>query len=200
MKNAQKFQLKNILLLFSAIILTACAGHANGSIQNNSSEISPDETSLVGELIRMDGEEMVIRQLDGREVELRTTGSTIFWEGITWMANIPVQIGDQISAKGIWSKDQSEFEVESYYANLQELEGIVFYVCGETEAFALDQPDQDYLILPLPKKTKLLTETPEDPRSYKYFDLMPNFGEKLQVVGRRIADPFVIAVKMTRMN
>jgi hypothetical protein len=29
---------------------------------------------------------------------------------------------------------------------------------------------------------------------------MPNFGEKLTVVGRRIDDPFVIAVKMTRMD
>jgi hypothetical protein len=29
---------------------------------------------------------------------------------------------------------------------------------------------------------------------------MPNFGEELEVVGRRIDDPFVIAVKMTRLN
>ena len=116
------------------------------------------------------------------------------------MVEMPAEIGDQITALGKWSKDQTTFEVESYYANLQEIQGVVFYVSGETEAFMLDQPNQDYLILPLLKRTELLTETPEDPRSYKYYDLMPNFGEKLLVVGRRIEDPYVIAVKMTRMD
>lgn len=200
MKKTKKLQLRNLLYLFTALILSSCVGNADVPLQNNSSSNSPDKTSLEGELIRMEGDEMAIRQFDGNEVVLHTSDNTIFWEDIDWMAEIPVKIGDQISAIGAWDSDQTGFKVESYYANLQELEGIVFYVCGETEAFAVDQPDQDYLILPLANKTELLTETPEDPRSYKYYDLMPNFGEKLQVVGRRIQDPFVIAVKITRMN
>lgn len=102
---------------------------------------------------------------------------------------MPANIGDQIQATGKWNKDHSAFEVESYYANLQEIQGVVFYVCGETEAFMLDQPDQEFVILPMLKRTELLTETPEDRRSYKYYDLMPNFGEKLTVVGRSIDVP-----------
>lgn len=200
MKKNKNFHIKFLLFLFLMFILTSCSGNADGFIQSDSSALSSEQTSMEGQLIQIDGDEMTIQQPDGEEIVLLTSEKTIFWEGIDWIAEIPVEIGDQISAKGAWSKDESVFEIDNYYANLQELKGIVFYVCGETEAFAVDQPDQDYLILPLPNKTELLTETPEDPRSYKYFDLMPNFGEELEVVGRRIDDPFVIAVKMTRLN
>ncbi len=199
MKTTKKFLLK-MIILFLLSILTACAGNADLSSKENVSSIATDETRIEGALIRINGDEMVIQPSDGKEVLLHTSESTIFWEGIDWLADMPAEIGDKITALGKWSKDQTTFEVESYYANLQELKGVVYYVCGETEAFMVDQPDQDYLILPMLKRTELLTETPEDPRSYKYFDLMPNFGEKLEVVGRRIDDPFVIAVKMTRMD
>jgi len=200
MKLTKKFLLKNMIILFLLSILTSCAGNTRLSTENNVSSVATDETRIEGELIRIDGDEMAIQQSDGVEVLLRTSESTIFWEGIDWLEELPAEMGDQITALGKWNKDQTTFEVESYYANLQEIQGVVFYVCGETEAFMLDQPDQDYLILPMLKRTELLTETPEDPRSYKYYDLMPNFGEKLNVVGRSIEDPYVIAVKMTRMN
>lgn len=200
MKLTKKFLLVNVLILFTLSMLTACAGNTVFSTENTVSSVATGETRIEGELIRVDGDDLVINQSDGIEVTLITSESTIFWEGIDWLAEMPAEIGDQITAMGKWSKDQTTFVVESYYANLQELQGVVFYVCGETEAFMLDQPEQDYLILPMLKHTELLTETPEDPRSYKYYDLMPNFGEKLNVVGRSIEDPYVIAVKMTRMN
>jgi len=199
LKITMSFILKMIILfLFS--MLTACAGNTGLSSENSVSTIATDVSRIEGKLVNIDGNEMVIQQSEGKEVLLNTSESTIFWEGIDWLVEMPAEIGDQITALGKWSKDQTTFEVESYYANLQEIQGVVFYVSGETEAFMLDQPNQDYLILPLLKRTELLTETPEDPRSYKYYDLMPNFGEKLLVVGRRIEDPYVIAVKMTRMD
>jgi hypothetical protein len=200
MKLTMKFLMKKTLIFFALSMLTACAGNPSVSTENDANSTATDQTRMVGELISIDGNEMVIQQSDGKEVLLNTSESTIFWEGIDWLAEMPAEPGDQITALGKWSKDQTTFEVESYYVNLQEIQGIVFYVSGETEAFMLDQPDQDYLILPMLKRTQLLTETPEDFRSYKYYDLMPNFGEKLTVVGRRIDDPFVIAVKMTRMD
>ncbi len=199
MKLTKKFLLK-IINLFLLSLLTACAGNAGLSTENSVSSIATDVSKIEGELISIDGNEMVIQQSDRKEILLNTSESTIFWEGIDWLAEMPAEIGDQITAMGKWSKDQTTFEVESYYVNLQEIQGAVIYVSGETEAFMLDQPDQDYLILPMLKRTQLLTETPEDFRSYKYYDLMPNYGEKLTVVGRSIDDPFVIAVKMTRMD
>jgi len=199
MKLTKKFLLK-IINLFLLSMLTACAGNTGLSTENSVSSIATDVSKIEGELISIDGNEMVIQQPDRKEILLNTSESTIFWEGIDWLAEMPAEIGDQITALGKWSKDQTTFEVESYYVNLQEIQGAVIYVSGETEAFMLDQPDQDYLILPMLKRTQLLTETPEDFRSYKYYDLMPNYGEKLTVVGRSIDDPFVIAVKMTRMD
>ncbi len=200
MKRTTRFLLETIFILVLLSILTACAGNSGLSTEKIDSNMTSIETRIEGGLIRIDGDEMVIQSSDGKEVLLRNSESTIFWEGIDWLAEMPAEIGDQITASGKWSKDQTTFEVESYYANMREIEGVVFYVCGETEAFMLDQPDQKFVILPMLKRTQLLTETPEDPRSYKYFDLMPNFGEKLTVVGRSIEDPYVIAVKMTRMD
>ena len=199
MKLTKKFLLK-MIILFLLSMLTACAGNTGLSTENSVSSIATDVSRIEGKLVSIDGDEMVIQPSEGKEVLLRTSESTIFWEGIDWLAEMPAEIGEQITAFGKWSKDQTTFEVESYYVNLQEIQGIVFYVSGETEAFMLDQPDQDYLILPMLKRTQLLTESPEDARSYKYYDLMPNFGEKLTVVGRSIDDPFVVAVKMTRMD
>jgi hypothetical protein len=199
MKLTKKFLLK-MIILFLLSMLTACAGNTGLSTENSVSSIATDVSRIEGKLVSIDGDEMVIQPSEGKEVLLRTSESTIFWEGIDWLAEMPAEIGEQITAFGKWSKDQTTFEVESYYVNLQEIQGNVFYVSGETEAFMLDQPDQDYLILPMLKRTQLLTESPEDARSYKYYDLMPNFGEKLTVVGRSIDDPFVVAVKMTRMD
>jgi hypothetical protein len=199
MKLTKKFLLK-MIILFLLSMLTACAGNTGLSTENSVSSIATDVSRIEGKLVSIDGDEMVIQPSEGKEVLLRTSESTIFWEGIDWLAEMPAEIGEQITAFGKWSKDQTTFEVESYYVNLQEIQGIVFYVSGETEAFMLDQPDQEYLILPMLKRTQLLTESPEDARSYKYYDLMPNFGEKLTVVGRSIDDPYVVAVKMTRMD
>jgi hypothetical protein len=199
MKLTKKFLLK-MIILFLLSMLTACAGNTGLSTENSVSSIATDVSRIEGKLVSIDGDEMVIQPSEGKEVLLRTSESTIFWEGIDWLAEMPAEIGEQITAFGKWSKDQTTFEVESYYVNLQEIQGNVFYVSGETEAFMLDQPDKDYLILRMLKRTQLLTESPEDARSYKYYDLMPNFGEKLTVVGRSIDDPFVVAVKMTRMD
>jgi hypothetical protein len=195
-----KYILKNIFILLLLSILSACAGKESLPIEDNASIMLTDETRIEGELVRFDEDEMVIQQSDGKEVLLQTSENSMFWEGIDWLAEMPAEIGDQITAMGTWNKDQTTFEVESYYANLQELNGVVYYVCGESEAFMVDQPGQEYVILSMMKRTELLTENPEDPRSYKYYDLMPNFGEKLEVVGRRIENPFVIAVKITRMD
>jgi hypothetical protein len=195
-----KFILKIFFILLLLTILSACDGKESLPIEDISSSLLKDETRIEGELVRIDGDEMVIQQSDGNQVLLQTSENSIFWEGIDWLAEMPAEIGDQITALGTWSKDQTRFEVERYYANLQELNGVVYYVCGESEAFMVDQPGQEYVILSIIKRTELLTENPEDPRSYKYYDLMPNFGEKLEVVGRRIDYPFVIAVKITRMD
>ncbi len=122
MKTTKKFLLK-MIILFLLSILTACAGNADLSSKENVSSIATDETRIEGALLRINGDEMVIQQSDGKEVLLHTSESTIFWEGIDWLADMPAEIGDKITALGKWSKDQTTFEVESYYANLQELKG-----------------------------------------------------------------------------
>jgi ABC-type Fe3+-hydroxamate transport system substrate-binding protein len=186
--------------LLSLIFLSACT---STSEQPDQSAVISDETAeltVEGELVEINSGELLIQQANGDQIRLNLTVQSIFWDGKQWMAAIPAEIGDRINAYGTWNEERTVFNVALYYANRVDLQGIVYYVCGETEAFMVDQSDQEYIILPLPQKTELLTESPTDPTSYKYFDLMPNFGEELQVVGREIEEPFLIAVTMTRMD
>lgn len=196
----KKFFLFKLIILVILLSLSACSGSQvmENLIESNAN--IPQGTRVEGELVKLDGNQLVIQQEDGRELILKVSSQSVYWEGIDWLKITAPVVGDRITAFGEMGKDGSSFKVERYYSNLVELQGVVFYVCGETEAFMLDQPGQDFVILPLPQKTALLTESPEDPTSYKYFDLMPNFGEELMVMGKEIEEPFLIAVKMTRMD
>lgn len=198
MKKISEFILRIMLLLL--FFLSACTGNGLQLAQSTENPSQPAELTVEGELVEINSDHLLIQTTDGERIRLDLSSQSIFWEGKQWMAAIPAEIGDRISAYGTWNKNQTAFNVALYYANRVDLQGIVFYVCGETEAFMLDQPEQDYVILPLPQKTELLTESPTDPASYKYYDLMPNFGEELQVVGREIDEPYLIAVTVMRMD
>lgn len=196
----KKSFLFKLIIIMTLLSLSACSGSQlmKNSADNNAN--IPQATKVEGELVKLDGNQLVIQREDGKELRLKVSSQSVYWEGIDWLTSSKPVVGDRITAFGEMEKDGSSFEVERYYSNLVQLQGVVFYVCGETEAFMLDQPGQDYVILPLPQKTALLTESPEDPTSYKYFDLMPNFGEELLVIGKQIEEPFLVAVKMTRMD
>jgi hypothetical protein len=198
MKMLSQFILR--ILVLSLFFLSACTTIGLQPAQPSENTSKPAELIVEGELVEINSNHLLIQTMDGEQIRLNLSSQSIFWEGKQWMTAIPAEIGDRISAYGTWNKDQTAFNVALYYANRVVLQGIVFYVCGETEAYMLDQPEQDYVILPLPQKTELLTESPADPASYKYYDLMPNFGEELMVVGREIEDPFLIAVTVTRMD
>lgn len=188
------------IFVLSLFFLSACTAIGLQPDQPTENTSQPAELTVEGELVEINSDYLLIQKEDGEQIRLKLSAQSIFWEGKQWMAAIPAEMGDRISAYGNWNNDRTTFNVALYYANRVDLQGIVFYVCGETEAFMLDQPEQDYVILPLPQKTELLTESPTDPTSYKYYDLMPNFGEELQVVGREIDEPFLIAVTVTRMD
>lgn len=188
------------IFVFLFILLTGCSGSKPLEFEDVEDSKFKEGKQLEGELIHIDESKLRIRQDDGQEFDLILSNQTTYWDGIDWMMKTPAKVGDRIEAFGVLAEDTKTFSVDRYYANRVDLQGIVYYVCGETEAFMVDQPDQEYIIIPLPQKTELRTETPTDPTSYKYFDLMPNFGEELQVVGREIDEPFLIAVVMTRMD
>lgn len=167
-----------------------------GEIQSN----MIDENFVEGELLEISADQLLIQQEDGNEIALNLSDSTIYWEGIEWLTIFPALVGDQIMAYGEWSKDDTSFNVDNYYANRLIIKGQVTFVSGEVEGYMLNQPGQEYLIFPLPKKTELLTAKVEDPRSYKYFELLPNPGDWIEVDGKKITDDYVVAVRMTRLE
>lgn len=187
-------------MIFSIILVSGCSGADNQVALNETQPLSIDENMVEGELLELYQDHLLIRQEDNTETTLNLSDDSVFWEGIDWITIFPVEIGDQILAYGEWSKDQTSFNVDQYYANRLIIKGQVTFVSGEVEGYMLNQPGQEYLIFPLPQKTKLLTAKVEDPRSYKYFELLPNPGDWIEVDGRKITDYYVVAVRMTRLE
>ncbi len=193
-------KLIRMISIISILTIAACTRAPSQSDSQQAGKSEPDINEVHGELINQTNNGLTIRQEDGTEIKLLLNTDTQFWDGIDWLQKDPALIGDQIEAYGTWSQDHTSFKVDNYYANRIILKGMVTYQCGEIEGYFVDQPGQDYLILPLKDKTKLLTAKPADPRSYLYYDLMPNYGETLEIVARKIESPFVLAVQVTRMN
>ena len=189
-----------ICLLLTLVLASGCSSSIKNVSVDDTQSAPVEENMVEGELLELSPNELLIRQEDGTEITLNLSNDTVYWEGIEWLTVFPVIEGDQITAYGEWTKDLTGFNVDQYYNNRLFLKGIVTYESGETEGYMINQPDQDYLIFNLPQRTKLLTHIPEDPRSFKYFKMLPHPGEYIEVVGRKVADPFVVAVSMTRFE
>lgn len=189
-----------ICFLITIIFVSGCTGNSNVEAVGDTQSSTLNENMVEGELLEQSSDQLFIRQEDGNEIKLNLTDETIYWEGIEWLKIFPISVGDHILAYGEWSKDNKSFNVDQFYNNRLILKGQVTFVSGEVEGYMLNQPGQEYLIFPLIQKTKLLTAKVEDPRSYKYFELLPNPGDWIEVDGRKITDEYVVAVRMTRLE
>lgn len=197
-----------ICLIVSIILVSGCSGDTTNTVVedtqeqtvNYTQEPTIDQDMVEGELIELSSDQLLIKQANGTEVTLNLSDNTVYWEGIEWLKVFPIKVGDQILAYGEWSKDLTRFKVDQYYDNRVDIKGIVTYSSGEAGGYMLDQPDQNYVIFPLPERTQLLTHIPEGPRSFKYFKLLPRPAEYLEVVGRRVSDQNVVAVRMIRFD
>ena len=189
-----------ICFLIPMILVSGCSSAIDGENVEETQTSEIDENFVEGELIQLSADQLLIKQDDGTETSLNLSEDTVYWEGIEWLTVFPVLVGDQILAYGEWTNDQTSFNVDQYYNNRLILKGIVTYSSGETGGYMVNQPGQNYLILPLPDRTELLTTVTDDPRSFRHFKLLPRPAEYIEVVIRTIKDPFAIAVRMTRFE
>jgi hypothetical protein len=194
---------KLLLAAFPFFLMSVLvAGCVNSSISVNQ-EISPapnnEEKMVVGELLTTGKNELVIRQMDGTELTLKTTNKSIYWDDNAWMAELPISNGDIITAYGKWDANQTNFQVERYYANLLNLNGIVEYVSGESESFQLVGQYDQYFIFPLLFRSEIIYERNENDPDI-YYDLLPSPGDYVEVIGREIKGSDVLAVRITHKN
>jgi hypothetical protein len=192
--------MKNLLSAFPYFLmvafLTGCASSTNPISQEVLPEPKMEEEMVAGELITAGKNEMVIRQMDGSEVKLKITNKSIYWNNNAWMADLPIETGDTITAYGAWDTSQTKFLVDRYYTNLLNLNGIVEYVSGESESFQLVGQYDEYFIFPLLYRSEIIYERNENDPDI-YYDLLPSPGDYVEVIGREIKGSDVLAVKIT---
>jgi hypothetical protein len=195
--------MKNLLSAFRYFIvvafLTGCAKSANPLSEEVLLESKLKEEMVVGELISTGKNEMVIRQMDGSDVNLKITNKSIYWDNNAWMADLPISTGDTITAYGAWDTSQTNFLVDRYYANLLNLNGIVEYVSGESESFQLVGEFKEYFIFPLLFRSEIIYVRSENEPDI-YYDLLPSPGDYVEVVGRELKGSDVLAVRITHKN
>ena len=195
----KKLLLAAFPFFFMSVLVAGCV---NSSISVNQ-EISPapnnEEKMVVGELLTAGKNELVIRQMDGTELALKTTNKSIYWDDNAWMAKLPISNGDIITAYGKWDANQTNFLVERYYTNLLYLNGIVEYVSGESESFQLVGQYDQYFIFPLLFRSEIIYERNENDPDI-YYDLLPSPGDYVEVIGREIKGSDVLAVRITHKN
>jgi len=198
------------LALFS-LILTACShlvAISSAEPTNNSGTAistlpKPGMTgfgtlSLVeGHVIKLDSKMIHISTENG-DVELDISASTVNWDGINWVSNIPTTIGDFITAWGIWNTDHS-FTVQRFYVNIENLRGKVSNVIRGSKVASFDVMDQYQQInhinvLPLTEINQGGTGTKS---SFQENPVLPQNGEYVEIVGRALDDGSISAVNIT---
>jgi hypothetical protein len=59
----------------------------------------------------------ILIKTENRQVVLEISKNTVIWDGISCIAEIPIQSGDFVTAWGIWNSDNS-LAVEKLYINI----------------------------------------------------------------------------------
>lgn len=194
-----KILLSAFRYLLLVAFLTGCVQSANPLSQEVLPEPKMEEEMVVGELLTTVKNEMVIRKMDGADVNLKISNKSIYWDNNAWMAVLPISTGDTITAYGKWDTSQTNFLVDRYYTNLLNLNGIVEYVSGESESFQLVGEFKQYFIFPLLYRSEIIyVRSENDPDIY--YDLLPSPGDYVEVIGRELKGSHVLAVRITHKN
>jgi hypothetical protein len=189
-----------LLFLGLLAILSACSRLSTPVGRAETLDITittPDkgEAVLEGKFIKDVPAGMIIGLSgDGTEIELLVDGTSIIWDGIAWVAEMPVVPGDHIVAYGTWKSDKT-FVVEKLYANILNLRGVVQGIDSEKETFIVRDIRQGDLQVGVNPDTEIWLQGGQRPGLYKDSHLFPEVGDYIEVIGRKIKDG-VVAVNM----
>ena len=131
---------------------------------------------------------------DGTEIELLIDGTSVIWDGIAWVAEMPVVAGDHIIAYGTWESGKT-FAVEKLYANILNVRGVVQGVDSEKGTFVVRDIRQGDIEVGMHPDTEIWLQGSQKSDLYKDSHLFPEVGDYIEVIGREINDE-VVAVNM----
>jgi len=155
-------------------------------------------SSLVeGRVVRFDDKTIRIAT-EKEEVDLDISKTTVIWDSIIWIANIPTKTGDFVTAWGIWNPDHS-FAVRKLYVNIVNLQGRVSNIAQGSKGASFDITDQyqktEHVIVS--SLTEIYESSSGDKSTYQENPKLPQNGEYVEVVGQKVGDESVLAVNIT---
>jgi uncharacterized protein DUF5666 len=149
-----------------------------------------------GRVVKLDGKTIRIATAN-EEVDLEVSPSTVIWDGITWVANIPTEAGDFVTAWGVWNPDHS-FAVQKLYINIVNLQGRVSNVSqgtGSGSFIIADQYGKTQRVIVAASSE--IYEGAGSGSRYGEKPVLPQNGEDVQVIGREMKDGSVLAVNLS---
>ena len=150
-----------------------------------------------GRVVNLDGKTIQIATAN-EEVDLELSSSTVIWDGIAWVANIPTEKGDFVTAWGAWNPDHS-FAVQKLYINIVNLQGRASNVLqgtGSGSFVIADQYGKTQQVI-VAASTEIFEGSAGSGSGYLERPVLPQNGENVQVLGREMKDGSVLAVNLT---
>jgi Domain of unknown function (DUF5666) len=150
-----------------------------------------------GRVVKLDGKTIRIATAN-EEVDLELSSSTVVWDGIIWVANIPTEAGDFVTAWGVWNPDHS-FAVQKLYVNIVNLQGRASNVSrgtGSGSFVIVDQYGKTQRVI-VAASSEIYEGGAGSGSRYGEKPVLPQNGEDVQVIGREMKDGSVLAVNLS---
>ena len=141
--------------------------------------------------------EIIILSPEDDKIALYIADQSKIWDGRGWMAEIPVEIGDDAIATGFWNEDGSVFIVQNLYINIVYLKGVVDEVDKEELQFELDDPRQGRSAVLVSDFTEVLLTIHKQQGNFQVMQTLPDVGNYIEIIGRKLHSGAILAVHIT---
>jgi hypothetical protein len=117
----------------------------------------------------------ILIKTENRQVVLEISKNTVIWDGISCIAEIPIQSGDFVTAWGIWNSDNS-LAVEKLYINIVNLQGTASNIVQNQDnaSFSVTVQGQSESRIVISSLTKVYQITTSTQSTYKESHLLPH--------------------------
>jgi hypothetical protein len=165
-----------------------------------STSISATENSplsIEGVVQEINPNEVTILSPENKTIRLRFKADSRIWDGIDWIAEIPIEIGDHAIAAGSWEENNLVFVVQNLYINIVFLRGIAGEVDKENFRFKLSDLRQGNNTVNVYPLTVIYLSDSNQQGTFQDIKILPTTGEYIEVIGRELSDGTIAAVNIT---
>lgn len=155
------------------------------------------QVSVQGKVQSVQDNNILILSPENDKITLHIADQSKIWDGIGWMAEIPVNIGDDAIATGFWNEGGSVFIVQNLYINIVYLKGVVGEVDKEKLQFELDDPRQGRNTVLVSDFTEILLTINKQRGNFQVMQILPEVGDYIEVIGRKFYSGAILAVYIT---